>query len=803
MEPLQEPLFQNLFNHLAEPHVVVKADSPRFTVVACNKQYKAVSNTLNKDIIGMGIKEISDLKNANYEGDSIIEKALNKAIETRQVVKLAAVRYDIPSADGLQMQQSWWQTEYIPVLGQNGKAEYLLCTIHNITEQVTSKKNRERAEQQEKALRKEQLLNEELAETIKKLEESQQNLAKLNNELEDRVASRTKALSDSEARFRNMIEQSPVAMLVNKGDDLIFEIVNQPMLKLIGKGDAIKGKPLYEAIPELKGQPVVDKLYHTYQTGEEWTGYEQLVLMDREGKSYQGYYNVTYKPLIENGQITGVLEVAVDVTEQVQARQKILESETMFRAIFEQSPLAFCVLKGRDLVTELANDNILKLWGKTRQEVIGKPQTVARPEVQGLPWLKLINQVYTTGVTHKNPEFKILMQQDGKPEEGYFNAVYQPLKDAEGQTSAILVILEDVTDKVKAQQQVDQAQQQFRQAVDSANMGTWSINPASYQLTFCNRSKEIFGFSLKEDVSNRWAMNAVDPAYRQMVRKAIAAGIEKHEACDLEYPIINHISHERKWVRVTGKMFFDENNRPALFSGLLMDITTRKLDDIRKNDFIAIVSHELKTPLTTLKAYAQMLTVKSKKAEDVFTVVALEKVNSQVKKMTGLINSFLNVSRLEAGKIHLDKVNFSLDELVKERINEFALTIKSHIISLSPCGPLTVFADYEKIGQVINNLLTNAIKYSPAGKRIEVSCQSEEGMARISVKDEGMGIKAHDISKLFERFYRVEGRHTQNISGFGIGLYLCAEIIQRHNGKIGVESEIGKGSNFWFTLPLS
>jgi len=171
--------------------------------------------------------------------------------------------------------------------------------------------------------------------------------------------------------------------------------------------------------------------------------------------------------------------------------------------------------------------------------------------------------------------------------------------------------------------------------------------------------------------------------------------------------------------------------------------------------------------------------------------------------MTDLINSFLNVSRLEAGKIHLNKSWFNLEQLIQETVNEVTLTTKNSRINFLPGKPLRVNADYEKIGQVINNLLSNAIKYSPHSKPITISCQQVGEVAEVRVKDEGLGISQQDLSKLFQRFYRVENKQTKTISGFGIGLYLCAEIVQCHNGKIRAESEPGKGSAFYFSIPLS
>jgi two-component system sensor histidine kinase VicK len=271
----------------------------------------------------------------------------------------------------------------------------------------------------------------------------------------------------------------------------------------------------------------------------------------------------------------------------------------------------------------------------------------------------------------------------------------------------------------------------------------------------------------------------------------------------MEHPVIGHHDQKKRWVRAYGKLYPDDSGKLSHFSGLIIDITEQKQDEMRKNDFIGMVSHELKTPLTSLSAYAQMLYNKARNNDDAFTISALEKVNTQVKKMSTMINGFLNVSRLESGKIFLTKQDFALDDLVTEMITDARLTIASHNVTFTYSEPIAVNADRDKIGSVISNLLSNAVKYSPKGTVIEVECRQVGSMAQISIKDEGIGVKPQDAEKIFDRYYRAEGSNMQTVSGFGIGLYLCAEIVQRHDGKIWVESNSGDGSTFYFALPLN
>jgi two-component system, OmpR family, sensor histidine kinase VicK len=194
---------------------------------------------------------------------------------------------------------------------------------------------------------------------------------------------------------------------------------------------------------------------------------------------------------------------------------------------------------------------------------------------------------------------------------------------------------------------------------------------------------------------------------------------------------------------------------------------------------------------------------KLKDNKDGFLTGAMQKANTQVKKMTSMINGFLNVSRLESAKLLIEKQDFQLDELVQEVIDETIITVRSHPITFDPCPPVAVSADRDKISSVISNLIGNAVKYSPKGSMIAIDCVKENDKVIVSVKDQGMGIKADDVTKIFNRYYRVAANNAKHISGFGIGLYLSAEIVQVHQGEIWVESEYGQGSTFFFNLPLN
>jgi two-component system sensor histidine kinase VicK len=340
-------------------------------------------------------------------------------------------------------------------------------------------------------------------------------------------------------------------------------------------------------------------------------------------------------------------------------------------------------------------------------------------------------------------------------------------------------------------------------AVEAANVGTWLLDEETKEFLPSKRLKELFGYHADENMSYEGLIAQIDLKYRNKVVVGIENAMVNREHFHMDFRVIGFHDQKQRWVKALGGMYSDSERKQFHFSGVMMDITEEKQNELRKNKFIGIVSHELKTPLTSLKAYVQMLYAWAKKQKDSFAITSLSKVERQVKKMQNMINGFLNLSQAESGKIQLDKQDFDLGELINDVMNETKLITTSHTINFLPCEPIAIHADKEKIEQVVINLFNNAIKYSPKQTVITVSCETIDNMAQVCVKDEGIGIDEQDIDQLFKRYYRVENKHTENITGFGIGLYLCAEIIKHHNGNIWVESEVGKGSVFYFSLPLA
>jgi two-component system, chemotaxis family, CheB/CheR fusion protein len=385
----------------------------------------------------------------------------------------------------------------------------------------------------------------------------------------------------------------------------------------------------------------------------------------------------------------------------------------------------------------------------------------------------------------------------------WYQAVTMPyIQLSDQKTTGAIITFNDITELKKTQQELNNTNQLLNMTIDSAEMGSWTIDIETLDFLPSQRLKEIFGFHPDEAMSYEAALAQIIPEQRALVAESVKAAIKQGKRYDVEYSLRGFHDGQLRWVRAIGKLTHGPKDQPVFFTGTLMDITLYKQNEQRKNDFIAMVSHELKTPLTSMSGYLQLIGRNAQKQSDEFTISHTTRALKQVGKMTTMINGFLNISRLEFGKIYIDNEVFDLSALLKETEEETIATINTHQVVFSPTDKIMINADRDKIGQVMNNLISNAVKYSPQGTSIQVSCEKIDSNAVISVKDEGMGVPQEDLGKLFDRFYRVERSETTSIGGFGIGLYLCSEIIKRHQGTIWVESELGKGSTFSFSLPV-
>jgi two-component system CheB/CheR fusion protein len=230
----------------------------------------------------------------------------------------------------------------------------------------------------------------------------------------------------------------------------------------------------------------------------------------------------------------------------------------------------------------------------------------------------------------------------------------------------------------------------------------------------------------------------------------------------------------------------------------------QKLEDaaVAKEEFLSMASHEMRTPVTSIKGYTQVLESKFMQAQDTSSALLLSKLDEQIDNLTSLITDLFDDTKVKEGKMVLHCENLDINSVVTDAITEVQYTTTDHKITSILAPHVTVYADRARLKQVFVNLLTNAVKYSPKGKKITVISNITQDFVILNVEDFGLGIPENEYALIFTRFYRIHGKKFDTFPGLGLGLYIAADIIHRHKGTIHVESAMGKGSVFSVTLPI-
>ena len=348
-------------------------------------------------------------------------------------------------------------------------------------------------------------------------------------------------------------------------------------------------------------------------------------------------------------------------------------------------------------------------------------------------------------------------------------------------------------------------QEQLSRILETMAEGVVIINIKG-KLTYANpMAKKILGFKKNEDIENayrnpNWKYLNLDGSLLTIKEHPVYVAMKTDQAV-YDYEIgIQPPAKEVFYISVNAAPIHDESGMIIGSIGTFMDVTNRRKAIQQKDDFISVASHELKTPITSLKASLQLLD-RMKDKPGAMLPRLIEQANKSMQKVSNLIEDLLNASKVTEGHLHLNKATFKLANVIEESCQHVISTGDFKIILDGDYG-LEVFGDPVRIEQVVVNFINNATKYALGTNQIDIMISQDGQDAKVAVKDYGQGIAADKLPHLFDRYYRVDDTGFQ-YSGLGLGLYICAEIIKKHNGKIGAESAPGKGSTFWFTLPLA
>lgn len=599
-----------------------------------------------------------------------------------------------------------------------------------------------------------------------------------------------------------LFSQAPVAMCLLTGDDLIIENANPQILELWGRDSSVIGKPLFEALPEVKSQGFVEIFDNVYRKGEIFKGDKLPVFLEKVGILEEHFFDFIYSPVYnDDKKIIGVSVVATEVTDQVISERKLKESEYRFEDLIKNSDYSTAIYRSEDLYIELANDLMLKTWGKNAS-VIGLKLEDALPELEGQPFIAILKDIFKTGKTYTATEDRVDLVVDGKLQTYYFNFSYKPLKNADGEVYAIYNMAVDVTDLVIAREEIQKREEKFRDLADSMPQFVWTCDKDG-ELNYMNDNWYRYtGFDRNEKPYEGFK-RVISPEVHEKVETVWAESIKTRTPFEMEYRFADpNNPGEYRWFLGRAVPTFDENGAVSQWIGTFTDIDDFKQLQTQKDNFLGIASHELKTPLTSLKIYTQYIEKNLIKQNDLKNAQVARKMDGQIDLLTILISDLLDVTKIQNGKIQLNESEFDFDKLAEEIISEQQMTSR-HKIILNQSHVGTVYADRHRISQVMSNLISNATKYSPDADQVIVSTKLLDNMVTFSVKDFGIGIPSDKQAKVFEQYYRVSGSKEHTFPGLGLGLYISSEIIKRSGGHIYVRSTEEKGSDFCFEIPKS
>lgn len=364
----------------------------------------------------------------------------------------------------------------------------------------------------------------------------------------------------------------------------------------------------------------------------------------------------------------------------------------------------------------------------------------------------------------------------------------------------------DITEIKKAELVLRKSEQNFRQLAELMPDKITTANPDGEVTYFSNNWEEYAGISREELYAKGWSI-LMHPDDIAAIKKRWQYFIETGYNFEMEFRLQNK-EGLYKWHLSLASAVKDEQGNVVKWIGSMTEIQKIKEEEQRKTDFIKMISHELKTPVTAIKGYVQLLLSMLQQQNDIPIssmplLSSLVHIDKQIVRLTRLITEMLDLSRLEESKLQLIIKKFSLNNLITETVEDIEFTNTIHTISVHHNFTAAVYGDRDRIEQVLINFINNGIKYSPDKSSTEITIYAAgSNEVAVSVKDFGIGIASEDQKKIFERFYGVSGKSEDKFSGFGIGLFIASEIIHRHLGRISVVSEPGKGSVFTFFLPL-
>ncbi|PWK77311.1 PAS domain S-box-containing protein [Mucilaginibacter oryzae] len=526
--------------------------------------------------------------------------------------------------------------------------------------------------------------------------------------------------------------------------------------------------------------------YRHFETGEAIPVYGTTMLV---------YDAATGKP-------QGRASLARDLRREIADRKALMDSERLLQSITNASPAALWMAdKNGDII--YINQTWIDWTGIPYQQQMGKSWANSIISEDKERAIRKFNDDLQARRFYE-VDFRI-KRRDG--EIRFCIASGNPQYNADGDFTGYIGACVDVTDKMFAEQQLKLKNQELNEQIKQFEFVTnfmpvqlWTARTDG-QIDYVNqRAVDYFGLPSSQIAGPDW-LDGIYPEDQPGCIEAWNTALASGSFYQYEFRLKDRYGNY-KW-HLTRALPFIIDGKIIKWFGTNTDIDEQKQLQRQKDDFLGIASHELKTPVTSIKAYAQVLGAMLEKEGQNKKAELVLRMDSQVNRLTNLIGDLLDVTKINSGRLQFNKTWFDFNEAVKETVVDLQHTTQKHKLITYFGDVVKIHSDKDRIGQVITNLITNAIKYSPHTDEIIISTRVENNEAIVCVQDFGIGIAEDKLDKVFEQFYRVSGNKQHTFPGLGLGLYISAEIIKREGGRMWVNSVEGKGSTFCFSLPLN
>lgn len=489
-----------------------------------------------------------------------------------------------------------------------------------------------------------------------------------------------------------------------------------------------------------------------------------------------------------------ILGISLDITKQRRAQSE--QQKLISLADNSAELMSILELNGFNSYINLAGQRMLGF--KSNEEALSTPiSDLHAPEDHEFVEREVIPAVMNTGFWTGIIKVRHLQSKEVFP---VYNSTVRIDDPYTGKPIAIGAVMRDMRPEMASKQALADSEHLLRKITSAAPTTLWMTDKTG-KITYVNQTwTDWTGISFEESVEFGF-LNGIHLDDRKMASIKLKHAFDTHKSFDLEFRL-SYADGTAHWCSLNAHPQHKRDGEFSGFIGACVDISEQKLLQQQKDDFIGIASHELKTPVTSIKAYTQILQRILSKNGESKEAIMVGRMDSQINRLNSLIGDLLDVTKINSGKLNYNAKAYNFDKTVEYLAEDLQRTTDCHKIELDVHEIGWVYGDEERVSQVILNLMTNAIKYSPDADKIILITRIENEIVTFCVEDFGIGIEEDKLNRVFEQFYRVSGGKHQSFPGIGLGLYISSEIIRREGGKIWVNSEIGKGATFCFELPI-